>query len=97
MIGWLSRYFSSIPGVFIDGAIYAAIAFYGALAVAFGSDEARIFIKPIALFWLKTVCATKSATLLAIKMYRSTGFADHQQNKKDDATRMFVKANLPNP
>ena len=97
MIRWASTYFGSIPPVFIDGLTYALIALFGALSSSFGSDEAKQFIKPVWIFGIKTFCASCGATLLAIKMFRSTSYSEHQQQKKDDATRIFVKQNIPAP
>lgn len=97
MIRYIAAYFGSIPPVFIDGMIYGLLALFAALSSSFGSDEAIKFIKPVWLFALKTTCTSTGATLLAIKMFRSTSYSEHQQKKKDEATSFFVKSNLPNP
>lgn len=97
MIRYIATYFGSIPPVFIDGMIYGLLALFAALATAFGSDEAVKFIKPVWLFGFKTFFAASGATLLAIKMFRSTSYSEHQQQKKNDETRIFVKQNIPAP
>lgn len=97
MIKWAATYFGSLPPVFIDGLTYALIALFGALTTSFSSDEATHFIRAAWLFGIKTFCASCGATLLAIKMFRSTSYSEHQQQKKDDATRFFAKQNQPAP
>ena len=70
-----------IPTAYLDGALYCGIAFFGALAAGFGSDEAAKYVAPAMLFWLRTACGVSSATLLALKMFRSTAFADHKNSQ----------------
>lgn len=82
MIRALSLYFGGISPVFIDGLTYVLIAFFAAIAAALSSDEAAKFIAPTALFWSRTVCQAFSAALLALKMFRSTAFAEHVEQKK---------------
>jgi hypothetical protein len=69
--------------VFIDGATYVAIALFAALAAEFGTDEAAKYISPMALFWIRLACGTISASLLALKMFRSTAFAEAVAEKKN--------------
>jgi hypothetical protein len=69
--------------VFIDGATYVAIALFTALATSFGSDEAAKYVCPQALFWIRLACGAISASLLALKMYRSTAFAEAVAEKKN--------------
>lgn len=95
MIKGLATYLSTVPSVFIDGLTYVAIAFFGAWGVAFSSDEAAKFLDAFLLFWLKAACASLSGSLLALKMYRSTQFADHQQAKKGDTYPPFKPGPQP--
>jgi hypothetical protein len=78
-------YFSTIPAVFIDGAIYVLLAISATWAAALTSDIAHTLMGPVLLFWVSSTNASAGAALLALKMFRSTAFADHQQNKKDAA------------
>jgi len=82
MIRWASNYFKGIPAVFIDGAIYVAVAMFLAAQTGFGDDEAAKYIGASTLFWLKKILATIGAGLLALKMYRSTAYGEHQREKK---------------
>lgn len=84
MIRALSIYFGGISPVFIDGLTYVLIAFFGAVAAALSSDEAAKFITPTILFWSRTVCQAIGAALLALKMFRSTSFAEHVEQKKQE-------------
>jgi hypothetical protein len=68
------------PVVF-DGIVYFAIAVFGYLNTSFGSDEAAKYISPLALFWLRESCGAIAAGALALKMYRSTTFAEYRQAK----------------
>lgn len=76
----------TIPPVFIDGLTYVLIAFFGAWAATFSTEEAAKYISPQVLFWLRAVCASSGATLLAMKMFRSTSYSDHQQAKRQQQT-----------
>lgn len=66
------------PVVF-DGLIYALIAGCAALATSMNTDDAAKFIAPMVLFYTKTVASVLGATLLSVKMYRSTTFAEYKQ------------------
>lgn len=85
MIRQLSLYFAGISPAFIDGLTYVMIAFFGAIAAALSSDEAAKFILPTVLFWSRTVCQAIGAALLALKMFRSTTFAEHVEQKKQES------------
>lgn len=68
-------------GLWIDGCTYLGIAFVTSLNTSFGSDEASKWIAPQTLFWFRTNGAAIVAGLLAVKLFRSTSFAHHQQVK----------------
>lgn len=92
MIRSIQKYFSEIPPVFVDGLTFVLIAFFGAWSAAFGSDEAEKHISQSVLYWLRNGCASVAAALLALKMYRSEGFARHTQDKeKKRETEFFQK------
>lgn len=64
--------------VTFDGYIYLVIAVASACAASFGSDDAAKYIYPITLWWLKNFFIWIGAGALALKMYRSTTFADYK-------------------
>ena len=77
------KYLSSISSVFLDGLLYIGIAMMGFCISFFASDDATMFIKPTALFWLKGTFGCGSAGLLALKLYRSTSYAHHLEAKDE--------------
>lgn len=77
---WLS---GSIPPVVFDGLVYTAIAALNAFAAGIGSDEAAKFISPMPLFWMRLLSYVFAQTMLAVKMFRSTGYADYQKDVKE--------------
>ena len=83
MIRWAATYFGSIPAMFIDGTIYFALAILTFLTTNLGTDEAAKYVSPAVLFWLKTGLGAVASGLLAIKMFRSTAYADHQATKTE--------------
>lgn len=86
MIRFTYNYFTKlppIPSAYIDGCLYVLIALFGALTAAMGSDESSKYISGEWLFWVRTFCGVNSAALLALKMFRSTGFADHKQAESE--------------
>ena len=84
MIQRLSNYFTSIPPVFIDGLLYALIALLVFSQAYMGGDEAAKYISPAVKFWLNYVIGALAAFVGAIKMFRSTGYAEHQEKKKTE-------------
>lgn len=84
----------SYVNVLIDGSLYAGIAAFGAAQAAFAGDEAAKYIAPETLFKVRTICQVGWQTLLAVKLYRSTGFAKHQQDK-DTEDSALPPASLP--
>jgi hypothetical protein len=81
MIRKLADYFAGVPPAFIDGALYVAIAFFGAWAAGLGNDEAAKYVQDETLFWARNSCGSITAALLALKMYRSTAYAEHVREK----------------
>ena len=76
-----------MPSVNIDGAIYASLAAFQFLQIQFASDEAGKYIDLRWLFWIKTAVGCAAAALLAVKLFRSTAFADHiSQKAKKEST-----------
>lgn len=83
MIRAAQKYFASIPAVFIDGVLYVLVQMLTVLSTQIGTDESAKYIEAETLFWTKVVIGELAAGVLAIKMFRSTTFADHQQTKKN--------------
>ena len=68
-----------------DGWLYAMVAVFGFLTGAFGTDEAKSLLSANHLFWIKTFCGAMSAGALAVKMYRSTTFAQAKSDSTPDS------------
>jgi len=81
-----------VPAMIIDGLLYAFVALFSALAASFGTDEAAKYLDPINLFWLRTICTASGATALALKMFRSTSYADHQKTSSTDDIMLIQKS-----
>jgi hypothetical protein len=90
MLRYAQQYFASIPSVFIDGCLYVCIAALAAITAFVASDDAAKYITPEILFWGKGVLSVASASIVAVKMFRSTSFAEHQEKKKN-GTQFIVK------
>lgn len=69
------------PVVF-DGWIYVLIAFFGAAAATFATDDAAKYVDPPLLWAARNLCTAVSASLLALKMFRSTAYADFKATSK---------------
>ncbi len=91
MIRYLSKYFSTISPVFLDGLLYVMLAITAVNATALSSDQAKEFIHPAILFYGLWLNAAADAGLLALKMYRSTAFAEHREEKKRTGNTAFFK------
>jgi hypothetical protein len=81
MIRAAASYFAAVPTVWIDGTLYVCIALLTFVNGYIGTDEAAKYIAPAALFWGKFAVGSLSASALAVKLFRSTAFADHQAEK----------------
>lgn len=90
MIRALSSYFGQVSPVFLDGLLYMLIAVFGALQGHLSLDDAAKWVNPQLLFWLKGTVLLCLTSVTAIKMFRSTSFAEHQRKKNGDTTT-FVK------
>jgi hypothetical protein len=90
MLRYAQQYFASIPSVFMDGFLYVCIAALAAVTAFITSDDAAKYIAPEVLFWAKGLLAVLSSAVVAVKMFRSTSFAEHQEKKKN-GTQFIVK------
>ena len=93
MIRSVATYLASVPPVFTDGLLYALVAMLAFLQTQLGTDDAAKFVSPTTLWWSKLTVGTFGAGALAIKLFRSTAFADHQQQKKIDT--QFLTRSVP--
>ena len=71
-----------IPAAYIDGTLYVLIALFSALSGVCGSDEAAKWISPVALFYARSFVVVTSACVVALKLFRSTSFAEHRAGIK---------------
>lgn len=77
------RKLGSIPPVFIDGATFVAIQMLTFLSAAFGTDEAAKYITPVPLFWIKIIVGEMASGFLALKMFRSTSYAESKRDEQN--------------
>lgn len=92
MIRYLAKYFSTISPVFIDGLLYVMLAITAVNATALTSEAAKELMGKAVLFYGLWFNSAADAALLALKMYRSTSFAEHKEEKKRAGnTEFFVK------
>lgn len=79
----------------LDGAIYVILGVLTAVTAMFSSDDAAKYVSPEMLFWVKGSVACASAGALALKMFRSTSFAEYQAKKngngKTGDTQLLTK------
>lgn len=68
--------------IYTDGLIYGGIAFCAFWSTHFSSDEAYKYVVPKDLYWMRGWSGAIAATLLALKLFRSTSYAEHIQNQK---------------
>lgn len=82
MIRYLYRYTKDIPAIWLDGCLYVAVAVFMFLQNQFGSDEAAKYVSPHGLFWITTIVGALGAGALALKLFRSSSYAEHIESKK---------------
>lgn len=99
MIRAAARYFAQIPPVFIDGLLFVLIAWFIFNQSYLGGDEAAKYIEPKMKFWLNWGMGSVASMCGALKMFRSSAYADHQHEKKNNKTREteFITSELPKP
>lgn len=71
---WLA---GDITPVQLDGWIYVLIAFFAAIFATFSDDTVYKYCNPTLAYWTEHLSGWAGAALLALKMYRSTAYADH--------------------
>ena len=89
MIQRLADYLSKIPPVFVDGSLYVIIAVLASAIAFISSDDAAKYIEAGTLFWIKGIVTSLNAAAVALKMYRSTQYAEHREEKKKNGHTAF--------
>ena len=79
----LANYFATIPPVFLDGVLYVLIALFTFCQAYFGGDEAAKYIDAATKFWLNAGIGCGASVVAALKMFRSTSYADHKNEPKE--------------
>lgn len=87
MITWLVNKYGNMKPVVLDGALYVIIAVCGTITAILTSEEVYKYMNPYFVFYFKVINEIFTAAATALKMYRSTSYADHAAEKK-------AKANL---
>lgn len=72
--------------MWIDGALYACVAFFTFGQNFLTSDEAYKYLNPYFLFWLKFTFGGIGQIALALKLFRSTIFADLKNKQTEEPT-----------
>jgi hypothetical protein len=84
MIAAIQKYFTSVPPMFIDGALYALVAWFIFNQAYFGGDEASKYIEPMTKFWLNWSIGSGATLFGAIKTFRSTSYSEHLEEVKKE-------------
>lgn len=84
IIRFINKLIGNITPAQLDGALYVAIAVFGAVQTFFSSDEAFKYINPYILFYIKCFAGIFLAATGALKMFRSTTYSDHLKDKKKE-------------
>jgi hypothetical protein len=68
----------------VDGSLYVLIALFTVMQATFSSDEAYKYVPPHLKFWLMNTIEWALAAVSALKMFRSTSYGEHLENKKKE-------------
>lgn len=74
---------NSVKRVHIDGVLYVTLGTFVFLQGYFSTEDASKYMSPAFNFWVNCIVGGILAGASALKMYRSTAFADHQIEKKN--------------
>ena len=80
---------------YFDGYLYFTIAVCGAVAASLQTDEAMNYIQPSTLFWLRVAVTSIGAGALALKTWRSTGYADSRATRSETLTQTTTETKVP--
>ena len=82
--------FSKMSPAFVDGFLYVMMGVTGFSVMYLGTDDASKYMAPEVQFWTLFVIGIIDSALLGLKMFRSTGFADHKAEMKEkEDTKIF--------
>ena len=90
MIKAVANYFANVPPMFLDGMLYCLISYFTVWVNTISSEDAAKYIEPQTLFYLKAHLSSIAQAFLAIKLFRSTSYADHKAAQKEDAAKVIV-------
>jgi hypothetical protein len=71
----------------LDGTLYVLIAVFGVTQSVFSADDAYKYVNPYLIFWIKSVTAIIGAGVGALKMFRSTTYAEYMKSEADKAAK----------
>lgn len=78
----IQAYFAGVKPVWVDGTIYVLLALSAAVGLTFNNDDIYKYVTSVKfVFWTKNMNVWIGATLLAMKMFRSTSYSDHLESK----------------
>lgn len=90
MIRWAAKYFNTTPQVITDGILYVLIALSGGIATTLNNDEAAKHVPERLLFWSREMNGWFGLSMLSIKLFRSTTFADYVAERKRTGQTEFL-------
>lgn len=70
--------------MFIDGALFATLAWFIYNQAYFGGDEAAKYMNPTFKFWFNWGIGSIATLAGAIKTFRSQGYARHVEEKAEE-------------
>lgn len=73
----------ALKPVVVDGLLYVLVAWFTFNQSYFGGDEAAKYISPLTKFWLNWGIGSGAVIVAALKMFRSTTYADHTKQEKE--------------
>lgn len=77
----IQAYFAGVKPVYIDGTLYVILALFGAVLITFNNDDVYKYVDARWVYWIKNGSEWIVAVTTAIKMFRSTAYADHLDDK----------------
>lgn len=86
----LRRFFPDTKPVVVDGWLYVTIAVSGAAMTYLGEDSSYKYLDPYFIFYAKGASGLILQAANALKMFRSTGYAQHLEAKRTGNTQ-FIK------
>lgn len=80
----IQTYLEKVKAVTVDGALYVLIAIFGSLVTITTSDDAYKYWNPYVLYFTKCITEIALAAVGALKMFRSTSYSKHIEQKKQN-------------